>query len=115
MRFLLALLTSVSMLHLSLVGGDLPCATHASGGAHASGGVHEMAGMPMHPDAPTDDCATPIQPRCCDVMAGCSVTAALGVLTHASTATTPDVALPRTAAMQPASILTAPEPPPPKA
>jgi hypothetical protein len=114
MRFLLALLTSVSMLHLSLVGGDLPCATHGSRGAHASSAAHEMAGMPMHPDAPTD-CATPIQPRCCDVMTGCSVIATLGVPPHASTATTPDAALPRAAATQPASILTAPEPPPPKA
>jgi hypothetical protein len=122
MRVLVALLMSISMLHLSLVGGDLACATHGSSGAHASSGAHEMAGMPMHadaaeaaaPDAPAD-CATPIQPGCCDVMVGCSVIATLDVVPPGAMEADPTAAVPQRAAIRPASILPAPEPPPPKA
>jgi hypothetical protein len=140
MRFrrLFALLTSVTMLHLSVVAGDPACATHRANGHHAasSNGMamaeHAMPVdghvMPMAAateeqpsaapvsDSDTSPCEIPAQRHCCEALIGCSVATAV-TSAHQALAT---IVLPveriRVALHDaPASFASAPEPPPPKA
>jgi hypothetical protein len=127
-----AFLTSLSMLHLMLVGGDLACASHGNhGGAvmagmamasavhHASAG--SMSGMPavvldVHGAVQSPlDCATPTQTRCCQAMSSCSVTTTVSSTEHLIASSVSSTGRPAHASRMLVSVLTTPEPPPPKA
>jgi hypothetical protein len=137
LRRLYALLTSVSMIHLSMAAGDSACATHGAHTHHASTASraatagHAIAGhvMPMTeaaggstpssgPVAKADlpPCERPAQQHCCDAVTGCG---GLGAVTSAPQALASVVR--RAARIRdalhdaPASFASAPEPPPPKA
>jgi hypothetical protein len=111
-RFI-ALCTMIFMAHSSLVGTDLVCASHA--GAHSKMS-HTMpsasAAQSANDDAP---CEVPSTDHCCDAMSGCAVTlATTGTLqTQHMPVSGEAVVSCRIAA--PASLVTAPETPPPKA
>jgi hypothetical protein len=122
MRRFTGLLTSLLLLHLTLVGADLPCAKHGSHGAanvsqpetSPHGGHH----APLRSDAPgTYDttCQMPTLPACCQALASCGVSMAgersadSGDLPHlvAGVLSGADVT--------PTSWTLEPDPPPPKA
>src|SRR2546423_15406401 len=96
LRRLFALLSSIAMLHLSVVGGDAVCLTHGANDHHAakSNGrttaEHTMAmdghAIPMAEaaEAPVESaarvatasvppCEIPAQQHCCEALVGCSV------------------------------------------
>jgi hypothetical protein len=83
MRRLTGLLTSLLLLHLTLVAADLTCAKHGvHGAAHASqsdGSSHAEHHAPAAPDAPGHDetsCEVPTLPACCQALASCGVSIA---------------------------------------
>jgi hypothetical protein len=130
LRRFFALLTSITLLHLSVVSGDAACATHGTNGETSMMSGHEMPtdGHPMPMPAATQaggaavvtsdapPCETPVALHCCDAVAGCGPT---GIIARSLNA----VALERPLAARisrllddaPASFASAPEPPPPKA
>jgi hypothetical protein len=138
-RQLVALLTSVTMLHLSVVAGDAACATHGTDG-HPMTGTHDARtgghSMPMQghlmtaqpittgalaatgqasqPD--TAPCAIPAQQDCCRAQLGCRAASAVAS-TRQQLASTPACSTRIDEALgdAPASFASAPEPPPPKA
>jgi hypothetical protein len=138
LRRLLALLTAVTMLHLSVVAGDWGCATHAASARRATtvGEATVEHTMPMTghtmpmvagsdtPAASTapvvgshaPPCELPLQQHCCEAVAGCG---AIGVATSADrvpAATVVAAARIREALNDaPPSFAPALEPPPPKA
>ena len=128
---LFALLTSLSMLHLMLVGSDLACATHSANGhgtmamsaRHATrSNVENASGDAVgeyiadHGSArPATDCATPTQTHCCEAMSSCGVTTTVTTREHLATRSTPASKTPQYEASTLVSVLTAPDPPPPKA
>jgi hypothetical protein len=130
MRLLVAVLTSVSMLHLTLVGSSLAC---SSGRADSAQGVMAMTDAPSHAEhavsaspmgvstgehadraQQNDERQAPAQQRCCESMSSCGLT---------TVAAEPGLPIPpaRTARAAEqaddmlASVGVAPEPPPPKA
>lgn len=130
LRRILALLTSVTMLHLSVVAGDAACASHGTNGDHGAVSAHAMpmdghampmAGATEHHDAvmATSDappCETPVQEHCCDAVVGCGGAGLLAAAEHPFAVTAPRAPRIREALHDaPASFASAPEPPPPKA
>jgi hypothetical protein len=136
-RRLFALLTSVTMLHLSVVAGDPACVTHRANGHHAvssSGAMAEHA-MPMDghvmpmaaatgahlsaapvAESDTSPCEIPAQQHCCEALIGCRVATAVTSAHQALAATVLPAERIRVALHDaPASFAPAPEPPPPKA
>jgi hypothetical protein len=139
LRHPLALLTSIAMLHLSVVGGDAACLTHgapehhaarSSGGALADGAM-EMDGhvMPMAEaaEAPVvsaagvaradvPPCEAPSQQHCCEALVGCGVAGAVaGEQQMLASGVLPATRIHEALHDAPASFAPAPEPPPPKA
>lgn len=137
-RRLIALLTSVTMLHLSMVAGDSACATHGANGHHAARTTDAAATehtMPMDghvmpvgaasapmvsalPTAATDTapCEVPVQQHCCEAQVACSAANAVASVRQDLATAIPHVARIRdTRHDAPASYASAPEPPPPKA
>ena len=129
-RTFVTLLTTLSMLHLSLVGGDLACASHETAGRAMPGMVmegpsHEAAsamamdapaGSPAQASAqPAKDCAAPSQGRCCEAMTSCGLSTTASVVERLVSESLPPVATPRLPTAVLESVLAAPEPPPPKA
>ena len=138
LRRLLALLTSATMLHLSVVAGDSACATHGAGGHHAASAVvgestdhaaamdgHVMptvavASVPKVNATPAatsaPPCEVPTQQHCCEAQVGCSVTGAVVSAHQVLASAVPSAPRIREALHDaPASFAPAPEPPPPKA
>jgi hypothetical protein len=131
-RRLLALLTSVAMLHLSVVAGDAACATHGGATHHgATAGMETTSHLMRTADhversaVSSDDftatrtlppCEIPTQAHCCDALAGCGISGALAqVGDGADAAITAAVRMRVAPDDAPASFAPAPEPPPPKA
>jgi hypothetical protein len=128
-RRLVALLTAVTMLHLSVVAGDAACASHGTGtrdehamsmdgdamGAAMGVETSAVGAMPTsHADVPP--CETPVQRHCCDALVGCSVASAVAGDRHGVDSTVVRAARISEALHDaPASFTSAPEPPPPKA
>jgi hypothetical protein len=143
-RFI-GLCTMVFTAHLSLVGTDLVCASHAgshsamthgmhgtsgtssmsaaSMGAMDSGGTQETetAGQPAMASASTRaatdhaPCQIPPTDHYCDAMTGCVPTLAVTYVAGARYVLGTDDGVPIADTLAPLSRLTAPEPPPPKA
>jgi hypothetical protein len=137
-RRLFALLTSVTMLHLSVVAGDAACVMHRANGHHAlspSGVAIAEHAMPTDghvmpvaaateeersaapvADSDTSPCEIPAQQRCCGALIGCSVATAVTSAHEALATIVLPAARVRVALHDaPASFASAPEPPPPKA
>ena len=137
MRFrrLFALLTSITMLHLTVVAGDAACVTHGVGEHHTAkaGATQAMAmsghAMPMSERAAaatpspvpvaksgTPPCEVPTQQRCCEALVGCSVDSAVsGSADVPAAVVSPATQVHGAPDDAPASFAAAPEPPPPKA
>jgi hypothetical protein len=139
LRRLFALLTSVTMLHLTVVSGDPACATHGAGEHHAgqASGAGAMPGaMPMDGHAMpmaevagatvtsaatvatlgAHPCEIPAQQHCCEALVGCSVdSAAAGEPLVLVAGLSPATRISAAPDDLPASFAPAPEPPPPKA
>ena len=120
MKRVLGVISCLLMLHLTLAGGDLPCAKHC-----------HMAGMPEHlspvaqvahteaaahtENAPADDCRTPVKQDCCAALAACAVNiAAAASITHYESLPSARTILWERAVYAPLRVW-APEPPPPRA
>jgi hypothetical protein len=80
MRRLTGLLTSLLLLHLTLVAADLTCTKHGvHSRTHASqpaGSSHAGHHAPPRSDAPSNDdtsCQVPTLPACCEALASCGV------------------------------------------
>jgi hypothetical protein len=120
-RRLFAAVTSLSMLHLSFVGGDLACA--GRGGHQQSSVADAHQGMPQHDGAmhhasggkETSDCPTPDQGHCCDILAACGLNFDVGRGIEGIPMMSSRVDLPRSKASALISRSRGPEPPPPKA
>jgi hypothetical protein len=126
-RLVVALVTSLSMFHLTMVGSAVVC---SSGRAASPHGVMTMpdAGSHMGDDAAMassghehSDAArqqsghrTPAPERCCESMSSCGVVTVAGVVERASAPLLASTMPAHSDAML-ASVGTAPEPPPPKA
>ena len=130
MRRLFAMLTTLSMLHLSLVAGDLACATHHADGAPMEGmvsaeGLHGDASMNSAMTAsashghdaaqPAPKCSTPVRPDCCEATTSCSVVTTVASVERAMSPDMPAAATPELPSAVLESVLTAPDTPPPKA
>jgi hypothetical protein len=137
-RRLLALLTSVTLLHLSVLTGDSACAWHAMDGHHfdvAAGEEQDGHAAPAHghvvpapegernavasaptavaPDAPP--CEAPARQLCCETLVGCGASAAVASTRPGLASVVVSAALLREPLHDaPASFASAPEPPPPK-
>jgi hypothetical protein len=123
MRPVTALLSGLLLLHLTLVGADLPCAKQGASDATRTSesdlATHQH-GHHLPPQAPRPghhDSAqgTPTLPACCQALASCGVS-----LVESSSTGLPDLmvlaAQARPAARDvPPSWSVAPDPPPPKA
>ena len=115
-RRIAAFFVIVLMAHLDFARAYASCArveTHAADHAHRS---HDHASMSIAPTPPVQD-SNPVssQAECCRAMASCVTSLALSGDTAAS-----DLALERSAIVSgvlgaPASLVSAPEPPPPRA
>jgi uncharacterized protein involved in copper resistance len=127
LRVLVALVTSLSLLHLTLEGSGAVCsaarAEGAQGGMEMSGaGPHAGHDAPAasmaHPQAEaaqqTSDHHASAQERCCESMSSCGVTTVASVIERASAPLTAS-RIPARSDPALASARTAPEPPPPKA
>jgi hypothetical protein len=114
-RRCLALLSAITMIHLSVVAGDAACAEHGTMGRHDAS-AHAMAmGHPSGARASTPPCDTPAQQRCCETMTSCSVTVAVARPVSLATEAPAAALVGRAPANTPTSTRPAPEPPPPKA
>ena len=137
LRRLLALVTSITLIHPSVVTGESACAWHAADGRGASAeSGHGVAGHAMaahHRATPSAEgrqspapgvgsvatpdaapCETPA-PHCCGALEGCSGSAAVTSGRPALAAGVPAAArLHEALHAAPASFASAPEPPPPK-
>lgn len=134
LRRLFALLTSVTMFHLSVVAGDAACAAHGAAGhdmnaaaMHGTPAAASMSddAMPMEA-SPTAErgavksgappCEVPAQQHCCEALVGCSVASAVtSAVQSLAPAISPAARIPAAVNDAPASFASAPEPPPPKA
>ena len=144
-RRLFALLASAALLHLTVVTGDAACATHGAmehrgatavhaatdahanistdvhaashSDMHAAGrpGARQGAIAPAHAVSEAPPCETPVQPRCCEAQAGCSVVGAIAGACVSDTSSLPPATRVREALHDtPASFASPPEPPPPR-
>lgn len=126
LRSVVAALTAVLVMHLSVLGVDRACATYGAGTAAS---MASMQDAPRHEASPDtrdatashqtdaghhEPCETPVRAHCCDALASCSVAAlasaadAAGWPTeHAARDAAPSLAL--------RSLTAAPETPPPRA
>jgi hypothetical protein len=115
------------MLHLTLVGGDVACASHELIGhampgmtrtSHASATARSMAtfAAPNRYAAaqPAKDCTTPTQSACCDAMGNCSVRTTVSAVERPVSERLLAVGTPRLPSVVLESVLMAPDPPPPK-
>jgi hypothetical protein len=131
-RRLVALLTTVATLHLSVAAGDAACAPHATSG-HATGGAAAVqSAMPVDghvmpaavaPAIPAayaagsdiTPCETPAPQHCCEALSGCGPTSVVESHRPASPCAEPAAVRIRGALHDAlASFAPAPEPPPPK-
>ena len=117
------------MLHLTLVGGDVACSSHAMGSAGSMGGMSMAASTTAHVAThrsgasmgkelaarPATDCALPVSAPCCDAMSSCTVATTLSVIERSVAPTAAASEIPSLASTVLESVLTTPEPPPPKA
>jgi hypothetical protein len=119
-RRVFGLLTALLMLHLTIVGADLRCADHSVSAA----GEHQTMGVTHGPTrsattavATTNDrpCQTPTQPACCRALTSCAVNVVLRADQAAAPGPLVRHAIQPATTRLPASPITAPEPPPPKA
>ena len=117
-----AVLTGLSMLHLSVVSGDTACAWYPMGAAASTADADVAMNHDMHESADTaasmmqeHSCATPVQADCCRDMVSCSVIVGASV---ASGSALPPASRSQNRAWATRVLLTRafpPEPPPPKA
>jgi hypothetical protein len=127
LRVLVALMTSLSMLHLTLEGSGVVCsasraeptrgaAAMLEGGPHAGHDATAASVAHEHPDAAQQEGGrhAPAQERCCESMSSCGVTTVASVIERGSAPLSASGFPTRSDAML-ASVGTAPEPPPPKA
>ena len=108
LRRLVALLSSLAMIHLTVVVGEASCVTPAAPSAEA----HEHHAAPTE-TPPADQ---PAQQQCCEAMIACSVASDVTqarVLLASGSAPSRQSSTPIHDA--PASFAAPPEPPPPKA
>jgi hypothetical protein len=129
MRRVTALLTSLFLLHLILVGADLTCTKH---GAQTAGAVahtemsshegdvgHANHHGPVQPagsrHADDRSCEIPTLPACCQALASCGVTIAGNSSADASDLSHLAAGVVGVADGAPASWTLEPDPPPPKA
>src|SRR5438067_389424 len=120
MRGLLVVALSLSMIRVTLPGSDLVCAKHGSSKAliaHTSGSLanvhHHRANT--HQGGHNPPCDTPSQSECCQALASCGMSLALGAEYNV---VAPIQSFRRAETSRSAvlfSRVTAPEPPPPKA
>ena len=130
MRTLVALLTTLSMLHLTVAVSDVACASHERGGhampgmamtgaSHAASSAKTMgaaaASGALESAGPAKDCATPTQTRCCEAMTSCAVFTMVSVVERLVATSVSTAGTTRLATAVLVSVLLAPEPPPPKA
>ena len=118
MRRLLALVSGLAMLHLTLV-GQLPCAPDS---AAAPAQSHSMDAMDMgdmtmssHTTDTHHGSEQQAPQRCCEAMSGCTVSIATAAATRRVAAISPTSDIPVVEQVALLSFQTAPEPPPPKA
>lgn len=141
-RRLVALLTSVTMLHLAVASGESACASpamtqHHAAMASSAGGKTDASlsghAMPMASStgaasadhgssittagtADVPPCEIPTQQHCCGALVGCTTSIAIANATQVIGSTVSPAARIRVALHDaPASFASAPEPPPPKA
>lgn len=131
MHRLVALLSAVALIHLSVASGDVACATHGAAARAGATGAHGMAMGAHEPEAAhaapaaahaseraaadAPPCDTPVQPDCCTMHVGCSVSTVLASAREAELSRS--VATARVVPSRhdrPASFAAAPEPPPPR-
>lgn len=120
MKRMLGAVAWLLMLHLTLAGSDLVCAKHGhmdgmqQNGRHLAQTAHSD-GAPHTEGAPAENCPTPAKQDCCAALAACTINiAAVASITREERpASARSVHLER-AAYAPL-IVSAPEPPPPRA
>lgn len=118
-RRICSALVGLLMLHVSYSASDLSCATHddqtRAVPSHLAG-AHLDAGMSMG-DAGTSDapCRIPTQPACCSAMISCATTFSLGRSAHVDGHAAKREAIAPATVRVPLSLVTPPDPPPPKA
>jgi hypothetical protein len=118
-RRLCRILVGFLMLHLTFVGADIQCAHHAGGPMQSS--MHAMAqtgsAIESSTFAPASDqpCETPTQPDCCRAMTSCAVNLAFSRGTRLAELPPIRHAIAAAVMRVPASLVTPPDPPPPKA
>lgn len=119
MRRLLALVSGLAMLHLTLV-GQLPCAPD---GSAATTKAHSMDAMDMgdmamggsHADSHHAPSNQQTPQKCCEAMSGCGISVSIAAATRVAAAMSPNSDAPVMEQVALLSFQTAPEPPPPKA
>jgi hypothetical protein len=113
------MLVAILMAHFTVVGGDVNCARHGdrSGGPHHRG-AHAGSATAHGVSAPgvgsEQPCETPTQPECCRAMTSCSVSVAVTAIGHQRALQSRE-RVASAADDAPPSLITAPDPPPPKA
>jgi hypothetical protein len=127
---LLALLTTLSTLHLMLVGGDIACAGQGSGPNASMTAMSATASSPGHvangheagvaerssaSTESTNECATPTHIHCCVAMSDCSISATADVIERSGSVDVFRATPPEHANAMLASVPMPPEPPPPRA
>lgn len=117
-RRIAALLIGLLSLHLNFVGVDFACADHASGRATAHSvpaAAHHVTDAHATPATDAESCEIPTQPDCCRAMASCAVNVALDEDAGSSSMPVARDALTGASSHAPRSLVTPPEPPPPRA
>ena len=122
MRRLTGLLSSLLLLHLTLVGADLTCAKHGLADAQpvsqsetsSHQGHHAPAG-PQGAGQGDTSCEVPTVPACCEALASCGVSIAGNPSADAGDLSHVTAGVRAGAADAPTSWSLEPDPPPPKA
>jgi hypothetical protein len=126
MRRVAALFTGLFMLHLTVAADDSACAEHGPVHAshrnsaspvahvHASHGSHPADGH-QHQAPDKKNCDIPVTSRCCEALASCAPNLSASQGTDRSAARESRQSMFAAVRDIPLSVITSPEPPPPKA
>lgn len=116
------ILVALLMLHLGVAGADFGCSRHGDHTAkvhgqatgHHHGHGHRATTHAEEAPASQQPCETPTQPACCRAMMSCAITLAFKAGSVYDSAPPTHERIRSGASRLPLSLITSPEPPPPR-
>lgn len=117
LRRVVAALTWLVMVHLTMVGSDFICAAHSGDAAappHAMTHHEHASTSPHEARADQAPCRTPAIPMCCQALTSCAAALSLAESQHSNVIARAQRVVPTALGAMPLSQIIAPDPPPPR-